>query len=95
MDLSCRWVLAGFTILYGIALALYVIGTFGLFGSERGPLAGVFLIPLGLPWNRFLDSLPEASWPWFGALAPTLNIVILGLVCRWRQRRHCGSSDVH
>ena len=27
-----------------------VIGFFGLFGSPRGPLAGVFLIPLGMPW---------------------------------------------
>jgi hypothetical protein len=37
------------------ALALFVIGTFGLFGQKRDPSTGFFLMPLGLP--LVLDSL--------------------------------------
>jgi hypothetical protein len=40
-----------FALLYVLALGLFVVGTFGLFGSPSGPLADVFLMPLGLPWN--------------------------------------------
>lgn len=64
-------------VLYLIALALFLIGTFGLFGSEPGPLAGVFLVPLGLPWVKFVDAFPEPLWPWLGGAAPLANIAIL------------------
>jgi hypothetical protein len=67
--------------LYLVALALLLIGTFGLFGQEQDPLAGVFLMPLGLPWVLWTDSLPEVALPWLGALAPLLNIAILTLIC--------------
>ena len=40
------------------------MGTFGLFGTERDPLAGVFLLPLGLPWVLAIDLFPEPLWPW-------------------------------
>ena len=68
--------------LYLAALALLIIGTFGLFGQERDPLAGIFLIPLGLPWNLWLDALPDPVRPWLAALAPMLNLAILTLLCR-------------
>ena len=63
MGRACRALLAAFLVLYLAAFALLAIGTFGLFGSERDPLAGVFLVPLGLPWNRLLGGFPEAMRP--------------------------------
>jgi len=69
--------LIAFGMLYVFALAIFLIGTFGLFGQERDPLSGVFLIPLGLPWNRFIDVFPEALWPWLAAGAPAVNLLIL------------------
>lgn len=50
-----KWVLWMFAALYGAAFLLFLIGTYGWFGQEKGPLAGVFLIPLGLPWNLLAD----------------------------------------
>ncbi len=58
-------------VLYLIALFLWAIGTFGWLGQEKDPLSGVFLIPLGLPWNRL--GVGTASV----LIAPLLNIAIL------------------
>ncbi len=71
---------------YLVALALLLIGTFGLFGQERDPLSGIFLMPLGLPWNLMLEAFPDHVLPWLAALTPLLNILILSLLCR-RLRR--------
>jgi len=87
MHLACRLVVIGFFVLYVLAAGLFVAGTFGLFGSPSGPLAGVFLVPLGLPWNRMLDVFPEPLWPTLTVLAPAINLVILVLICRWGARR--------
>ena len=76
-------VLAIFALLYGVALVLYLIGIFGLFGSPSGPLAAVFLLPLGLPWIWLIDSLPEALRSWALAAVPDLNLVIIWLLYRW------------
>ena len=78
----CRVIVIIFGAAYLIALALFVIGTFGLFGQERDPLSAVFLIPLGLPWNRLLGAMPESLLPWLAAAAPAVNIAILWLICR-------------
>ncbi|ANT62427.1 hypothetical protein AYJ57_18655 [Salipiger sp. CCB-MM3] len=67
----------GMLLAYAAALALFLLGQFGLMGVERDPLSGVFLIPLGLPWNRMIDLFPQPSWPWLAALAPLLNIALL------------------
>jgi len=91
MNAICRWLVRIFVVLYVAALALLAIGTFGLFGNERDPLAGVFLIPLGLPWNRLIDLLPEGGWyPWLAAAAPLINLAILWGVCRALARRRAG-----
>ena len=66
-----------FFALYTVALLIFLAGTFGWFGSEPDPLSGVYLIPLGLPWNRLIDVFPEAVWPWLAALAPSINLAIL------------------
>jgi len=78
----CRVLPWLFAALYLAALALLVVGTFGLFGSERGPLAGVFIVPLGLPWIWLIDLAPEKFWPWLAAGAPSLNLCILWTICR-------------
>jgi len=86
----CTWAGTIFVAAYLFALAIFLIGTFGLFGQERDPLAGVFLVPLGLPWNRVIDLLLEASWPWQAAAAPLLNLGIVAAVCpvlRLRRQR--------
>jgi len=49
VERACRAVVVVLAGLYILALALFAIGTFGLFGNEPGPLAGVYLLPLGLP----------------------------------------------
>lgn len=33
------------------------------FGAEKDPLSGVFLIPLGLPWNVMLTGAAEVFLP--------------------------------
>jgi len=53
MSRFCRTVPGVFLALYLIALALLLVGTLGLFGAERDPLSGVFLVPLGVPWRLF------------------------------------------
>ncbi|MXO59540.1 hypothetical protein GRI89_08295 [Altererythrobacter salegens] len=65
-----------YVLLYGIALALLAIGTFGWFGQEQDPLSGVFLIPLGLPWNLVADRIGLAG-PISAIAAPAINAGIL------------------
>lgn len=77
----CSYIVWGFIILYIGALFLLLIGTFGWFGQERDPLSGVFLLPLGLPWNQFLGALDDSLRPWATAAAPILNIAILKFLC--------------
>ena len=78
----CRIILSILFLLYLIALILFAAGTFGLFGSPQGPLAGVYLIPLGLPWNLMLDGVSESARPWLAASAPLLNLLLPLTLCR-------------
>lgn len=87
---ACQWAIRIVGVLYLFALALLLIGTFGLFGQEQDPLSGIFLIPLGLPWVIWLDGLPDAVLPWLAALAPLLNLAILMVICRLLNRRGQG-----
>ncbi len=75
------WVFRIFVTLYAIAVVLFLIGTFGWFGQEQDPLAGVFLIPLGMPWTILLDKLVGAH-PAVALLAPAINAAILWLLAR-------------
>ena len=83
----CRIVTVGFAVLYACALGLLAIGAFGLFGAERDPLSAVFLLPLGLPWNLYIDNTPDALRPWLAAAAPLLNLLIIWAGCRGLHRR--------
>ncbi|MCC7035255.1 MAG: hypothetical protein IT179_20740 [Acidobacteria bacterium] len=78
----CRFLIWGFALAYAGALILLGIGTFGLFGQERDPLSGVFLVPLGLPWNLLGGGLPAPWLPLVGILAPAVNLAILVALCR-------------
>lgn len=79
----CRVVARIFAFLYAAALALLLIGTFGLFGNERDPLSGLFLLPLGMPWTFLVDLAPEPAWPWLTALTPAVNLVVIWSLCRY------------
>ncbi len=57
----CKIIIGLFGLLWLLAIAILLIGQFGLFGQERDPLAGVFLVPLGCPRNSFVDIAPEAT----------------------------------
>ena len=87
MSRLCKLVTIGFAVLTACALGLFAIGTLGLFGAERDPLSGVFLLPLGLPWNRLIDGAPDKLLPWLAAAAPLLNLLILRAGCRALHRR--------
>ena len=88
MAAVCKWAVQIAGALYLVALALLLIGTFGLFGQERDPLSGVFLIPLGVPWVLWTDGVPDGLKPWLAALSPLLNIAILAAVCRLVRRKN-------
>ena len=70
----------------GFSVRLYqrAIGHFGLFGSPRGPISGIFLIPLGVLWIYLSDALTPPEWSkiWVGLLSPLINLALLHSVCR-------------
>lgn len=73
---AMKWAFIVFVALYLVALVLLGIGTFGLFGQEKDPLSGMFLLPLGLPWNLVADKLGFGGWL-AAVLAPAVNAAIL------------------
>ena len=89
----CRILVWVLITLYLFALAIFVIGNFGLFGTQADPLAGVYLVILGQPWNRLVDLLPESAWPYASALSPICNILVLSFFCRWLSNRRAQSAD--
>lgn len=76
-----------FAALYVLALLLFIAGTFGLLGSPSGPLAGIFLIPLGMPWLLLIDreSATGASWL-VAVLAPAVTLILLFIWQRYLSR---------
>lgn len=83
----CKWVVRVFWVIYILALFILAVGTFGLFGQPKDSLAGIFVIPLGLPWNLLLAWLPEPVKPWLAAGAPLVNIALISWFCRKRAAR--------
>jgi hypothetical protein len=81
------WLARIWAVLFALALVLFLVGTFGLLGSETGPLAAVFLVPLGLPWIWFVDIFPGPLWPWLGAIAPLANIALFYGLHRFFRKR--------
>ena len=86
MRSACGAAEVAFALLSLAALGLLAIGTFGLFGMERDPLSGVFVL-LGVLCNRVLSGgLSEASLPWIAIEAPAIDLVLLALLCRLFRR---------
>ncbi|MEH6526571.1 MAG: hypothetical protein V7723_10910 [Sneathiella sp.] len=83
--MACRFLVITFAILYAVALGLFLIGTYGWFGQDTGPLAGIFLIPLGLPWS--LIEVPDAMLLPVAVGSPFLNLIILWVICRLIRKR--------
>lgn len=81
MAKTLHWAAIVIGVLYLLALFLWAVGTFGWFGQEPDPLSAVFLIPIGLPWNRFGEGLAIAL------LAPLANVAILEGLSRLLARR--------
>jgi hypothetical protein len=82
MEKFCRYVAIAFTVAYVIALLLFALGHWGLFGTPRDPLAGVFLIPLGLPWILLAEYVGDDYVLAVGVLMPALNLILLRFLCR-------------
>lgn len=86
MGKICRYATVAFIAAYLIALLLFALGHWGLFGTPRDPLAGVFLIPLGLPWILLTEHVGEDYLLAVGVLTPALNLILLTTVCRLFRR---------
>lgn len=75
----------GFLWVYLLALALSAISLLDLFGFSPRPLAGVFLVVLGLPWTLLSALFPDDLQPLAAAAAPAINWIILGFLCAWQR----------
>jgi hypothetical protein len=83
-----KWLFWIFATLFVIALFLMLAGTNGLFGQEPDPLSGIFLVPLGLPWNIIaerlgLTAMGAAVAMVTGIVSPLINLAILFLL--WKR----------
>ena len=77
----CRVVIWLFGLAWAVSLVLLAVGTFGLFGQEKDPLSGIFLLPLGLPWTLITGELSDRLLPFAAILAPGVNLAILIFLC--------------
>lgn len=73
----CKAAVVVFVLAYLFALFVLASGSYGWFGAAKDPLAGVFLIPLGLPWNAFLPASVAT-----GIVSPILNGALMWFFCR-------------
>jgi hypothetical protein len=78
-----KWTLAA---AYAVALLLRISSAWGWIGAEHS-LSAVLLIPLGLPWNRFIDYFSETHPAVLTVLAPAFNLAILFSICSTLRRR--------
>lgn len=76
-----------FLILYLLAVFLFMVGHFGWFGQARDPLSGVFLIPLGAPWNFVFSRMPIEAPLLVGLLSPLLNLALIISLCKYLRER--------
>ena len=82
----CRLLPGAFALAWAGALLVWLASAYGRFGAERDPLSGVYLVLLGLPWNRLVDLAPEPGWPLLTALAPGLNLALVAGLCQLLRR---------
>ena len=82
----CKAAIWVFTLLWAGAVFIFATGTFGWFEQPRDPLSGVFLLPLGIPWIFVVELAPETTRPVLAILAPSVNLAILLVLCRKKNR---------
>lgn len=83
MAKACRIVIWLFALAYLGATIVFAVGASGLFGVDRDPLAAVYLIPIGLPWNLAVDWIPVSTQTTLAILAPAINLFLVAAACRW------------
>ena len=83
-----KWLFWIFAVLFLIALSLFLVGVFGWFGQEQDPLSGIFLVPLGMPWNIIADRLGLAGVT-AGIVSPLINLAIL----YWLWKRNASKAS--
>jgi hypothetical protein len=83
----CRMVVRAFAVLYLAALAFAGISALGWFGFAPAPLAGVFLVVIGLPWTLAAAWFPDAFQPLVAAAAPLVTLALLWAYCHWPRPR--------
>ena len=82
-----RMVVRAFALLYLAALAFTGISALGWFDFAPAPLAGVFLVVIGLPWTLAAAWFPDPLQPLVAALAPLVTLILLWTWCHWPRRR--------
>lgn len=88
----CRMTVQAFGLLYLAVLALQAITALAWFGFAPAPLAGVFLVVIGLPWTLAAAWFPDHLQPLVAALAPLVTLAILWTYCHWPRRRDRNTS---
>ena len=89
----CRMVVRAFGLLYLSALAFTGINALGWFGFAPAPLAGVFLVVIGLPWTLAAAWFPDQLQPLVAVLAPLVTLVLMWTYCHWPRRRGQGAQQ--
>ena len=44
----------------------------------------MYVVLLGMSWAMLVGGLPEPLRPWAAALALAVNLLMIGVLCRWR-----------
>lgn len=83
----CRMVVRAFGLLYLAALAFTGISATGWFDFARAPLAGVFLVVIGLPWTLAAAWFADPLQPLVAAVAPAATLILLWSYCHWPRSR--------
>jgi len=82
----CRIFASLFAVVYLGALGVMIIGVYGLFGVQPGPLSAVYLLMLGAPWTGLmmplLESLGDTATIALLAVAPLINLAAIYAICR-------------
>ncbi len=82
-----KWIFWGFLLAFLVALGIFASNMLGLFGQSPDPLAGIYLLPFGLPWNLLGIESPDPFPLIIGLGAPLLNLAILWGLWRWTAKR--------
>ncbi|ODT13819.1 MAG: hypothetical protein ABS35_36760 [Kaistia sp. SCN 65-12] len=80
-------VVRAFGLLYLATLAYAAVSATGWFDFAPAPLAGVFLVVIGLPWTLAAAWFPDQWQPFVAAAAPLVTLVLLWAYCHRPRRR--------